>query len=111
MTTHEKIKQLDWATLADSLNAKGFAAAKNILTDEDCARLINQYNDATLYRKAVVMERHNFGLGEYKYFNYPLPGLVQELRGNIYPNLAPVANNWMRALNIDQQYPADFEAM
>ena len=57
------------------------------------------------------MERHNFGLGEYKYFNYPLPGIVQELRENIYPNLAPIANNWMRVLNIDQNYPSSLEEL
>ena len=107
----EKINQLDWAALTDSLNSKGYAAATNILTDEDCNRLISQYNDGPLYRKTVVMERHNFGLGEYKYFNYPLPGIVQALRENIYTNLAPVANNWMRVLNMDINYPPAFDEL
>jgi hypothetical protein len=52
------------------------------------------------------MERYRFGLGEYKYFNYPLPGIIEKLRQDIYPKLAPIANNWMRILNIDKQYPA-----
>ncbi len=103
---HEKIKQLDWPTLTESLNSRGYAAASSILNDEECAQLIGQYHNDGLYRKTVVMERHNFGLGEYKYFHYPLPGIVQDLRESIYPNLAPVANNWMRVLNIDQNYPA-----
>jgi len=105
----EKITRLDWPALTESLNNKGYAAASNILTGEECAQLISQYNNKALYRKTVVMERHNFGLGEYKYFSYPLPNMVQALRENIYPNLAPIANNWMRVLNIDVNYPAHFE--
>ena len=101
--------QLDWPALTESLNNKGYAVATNILTDEECAQLISQYGDGALYRKTVIMERHNFGLGEYKYFSYPLPGVVQALRENIYPKLAPIANSWMRALNIDVNYPAYFE--
>jgi hypothetical protein len=106
---NEKIMQLDWPAITESLNNKGYAAASKILNDEDCAQLVNQYHDDALYRKTVVMERHNFGWGEYKYFNYPLPGIVQALRESIYPGIAPVANNWMRVLNIDVQYPAGFE--
>jgi len=100
---------LDWPTLTESLNNNGYAIASKILNDEDCAQLISQYHDHALYRKTVIMERHDFGLGEYKYFSYPLPEIVQALRESIYPNLAPVANNWMRVLNIDVQYPAGFE--
>ena len=101
--------QLDWPAITESLNNKGYAAASKILNDEECAQLISQYHDDARYRKTVIMERHNFGLGEYKYFNYPLPPVVQALRAAIYPNLAPIANNWMRVLNINVQYPAGFE--
>jgi hypothetical protein len=106
---NEKIMQLDWPAITESLNNKGYAAASKILNDEECAQLISQYHDDARYRKTVIMERHNFGLGEYKYFNYPLPPVVQALRAAIYPNLAPIANNWMRVLNINVQYPAGFE--
>jgi len=106
---NEKITQLDWPALTESLNSNGYAIASKILDDVQCAQLISQYRDDARYRKTVVMARHNYGLGEYKYFNYPLPPVVQSLRERIYPNLAPVANNWMRVLNIGVNYPANFE--
>ncbi|HZY39177.1 MAG TPA: 2OG-Fe(II) oxygenase [Mucilaginibacter sp.] len=109
MDIQERIKQLDWASLTENLNGNGYAATNKILNNEDCAQLISQYCNEALYRKTVNMARHNYGLGEYKYFNYPLPPVVQALRESIYPNLAPIANNWMRVLNIDMQYPAHFE--
>jgi hypothetical protein len=67
--------------------------------------LILQYNNDVLYRKTINMERYRFGLGEYKYFQYPLPAIIQQLRENVYPKLAPVANSWMRALNIEKHFP------
>ncbi len=105
----QKIIQLDWPAITEGLNKNGYALAGKVLDDEQCAHLIGQYHDDALYRKTVIMERHNFGLGEYKYFNYPLPGVVQDLREYLYLNLAPIANNWMRGLNIDVNYPVHFE--
>jgi hypothetical protein len=106
---NEKIMQLDWQAITESLNNNGYALTTKILTGEQCRQLIGQYYNEALYRKTVVMERHNFGLGEYKYFNYPLPAIIQTLREDIYPHIAPIANNWMRVLNIDVRYPAGFE--
>ncbi len=87
------------------MNDMGYALVNNILSADECDSLKQQYDDATLYRKIIVMERYRFGLGEYKYFKYPLPGIIEKLRQEIYPKLAHVANNWMQVLNIDKQYP------
>lgn len=105
MNIQQKINQLNGDTLTEDINQKGYACAPNILTDAECAELINQYDNETLYRKTITMERYRFGLGEYKYYQYPLPGVIQQLRENVYPKLAPIANNWMRVLNIDKHFP------
>jgi len=108
LAIQQKIQQYHWADTAESLNNKGYALLPGLITAEDCADLIRNYNNPTAYRKTVVMERYQYGLGEYKYFNYPLPPLIASTREALYTQLAPVANSWMRALNIDRQYPADF---
>ncbi|RZK60108.1 MAG: prolyl 4-hydroxylase subunit alpha [Pedobacter sp.] len=99
------VKSIDNDALAEAMNQNGYAVINKILTDEQCDELIKNYNQPNLYRKTVVMERYRFGLGEYKYFNYPLPNIINTLRNNFYPLLAPIANNWMRALNIPISYP------
>jgi len=106
---HENINNLDWPALTENLNKNGYAIASKILNDEQCGQLIGQYHVNALYRKTIIMEHHNYGLGEYKYFNYPLPPIIQELREGIYPHFAPVANNWMRVLNIGINYPERFD--
>jgi hypothetical protein len=101
----ERIEQLDWDKISDQLNDHGYALINNVLTEAECDGLIQQYDTKELYRKTINMERYRFGLGEYKYFNYPLPGIIQQLRQSVYPYLAPVANNWMKALNINKHFP------
>jgi hypothetical protein len=101
----QAIEQLDWSKISSDLNDTGYALINDILNVDECDSLKQQYDNASLYRKTIVMERYRFGLGEYKYFNYPLPGIIEKLRQEIYPKLAPVANNWMHVLNIDKQYP------
>lgn len=102
----QTIDNIDPAKVADDMNRAGYSIARNILTEKECDILISQYTEASLYRKTVIMERHQYGLGEYRYFNYPLPPVVQQLREDIYPLLAPVANHWMQVLGIDRQFPA-----
>lgn len=104
----KKIASLDWDFLADEMHEKGYAVVPNLISDEDCNALIRNYDVPNGYRKTVVMERYRFGLGEYKYFDYPLPDLIQSLRKNIYPKLVPIANLWMKVLNIDTQFPETF---
>lgn len=100
-----KIENIDWENFSQEMHKKGFAIVPNILTLKQCEDLKNRYSNPSLYRKTVVMERYRFGLGEYKYFNYPLPSIIQALRTQIYPKLAPIANSWFKVLNIDQIFP------
>jgi hypothetical protein len=91
--------------IATALHEKGFAIVKNVLSKEACETLIRDYNADDTYRKTITMERYRFGLGEYKYFQYPLPELITNLREKVYAELAPVANQWMEVLKIDTRYP------
>ncbi len=99
------IEQLDWDNISSRLNDNGYALVSNILTSAECDTLVRRYDQKELYRKIINMERYRFGLGEYKYFNYPLPGIIQQVRQSVYPYLAPVANNWMKILNTNKQFP------
>ncbi|MEO9804555.1 MAG: 2OG-Fe(II) oxygenase [Reichenbachiella sp.] len=105
MNIQKTIETIDWKSVASSLNEKGFALVPQILSANQCKLLIENYDRVDGYRKTVLMERHRFGLGEYKYYDYPLPGLVRELRESIYPYLVPIANLWMKVLKIDRQFP------
>ncbi|WP_298425086.1 2OG-Fe(II) oxygenase [uncultured Kordia sp.] len=100
-----KLETTDWQLVSESMNEKGFAIIPKILSAKQCKELIHEYNNEKLYRKTVVMERYRFGLGEYKYFNYPLPKIIQTIRETIYPKLSPIANLWMKVLNINKTFP------
>jgi hypothetical protein len=97
MNIQDRINQPGWDKITARLNEYGYALISNVLNSDECDNLVQQYDDNELYRKTINMERYRFGLGEYKYFNYPLPGIIQQLRENVYPHLAPVANGWMKA--------------
>lgn len=106
-----KITNVDWQDVADNMHEKGYAIIPGILSDAQCKSLINIYHSPDGYRKTVVMERYRFGLGEYKYFDYPLPDIIQTLRENIYSKLFPIANSWMRILNIVTRFPGTLEEL
>jgi hypothetical protein len=97
---------VDWVAAIKELDEKGFASVSRALPDHICDEFVANYEHPGRYRKTVVMERHRFGLGEYKYFDYPLPDLLQSIRETIYPKLAPVANRWMELLRLDARFPA-----
>lgn len=105
----DKISGIDWQRVTEEVNEKGYALVLQFLPNQYCEELIGEYDNSDLYRKTITMERHGFGLGEYKYFKYPLPDLIQTVRRAIYPKLTPVANTWMRVLNIKRQLPYQFE--
>ena len=105
MNLQQRIDNIDSEKLSAGLNNQGFALVPQLLTPAECAQLTQDYPAGNLYRKTVVMERHQYGLGEYKYFTYPLPAVVQQLRRGIYPLLAPVANGWMSMLNLPHSFP------
>lgn len=106
-----KIEQADWRGIAERMHQHGHAILPGLLSEEQCELLKAAYNNSEAYRKTVVMERYRFGLGEYKYFNYPLPDIIQQIRTNIYPNLAPIANAWFKALKIDTDFPLKHEEL
>ena len=106
-----RVDGLDWTQIAGSLDEQGSAVIEGVLTPAECARVAALYNDESMFRSRIVMARHSFGRGEYKYFNYPLPSLVHHLRTSLYCPLAPVANRWNAVMGIETRYPdkhADF---
>ena len=104
------IDALDWADIADSLGRYGNAVLASVLTASECEAVARLYPDNDVFRSRVVMDRHGFGRGEYKYFSYPLPAIVQVLRTMLYGRLAPVANAWNASLNVDARYPDELAA-
>ncbi len=93
------------------MNNKGYSIISGLLNKEQCQYLIDNFNDTKGYRKTVIMEKHHFGIGSYKYWDYPLPDLVQILREKIYPRLAPIANLWMNLLKINKKFPETFKEL
>jgi len=98
MTVKGKVDALDWKAAEDSLSARGFTVTAPILTAEDCAELVALYDDEKRFRSRIIMERYRFGVGDYKYFENPLPPVVASLRTTAYPHLAAIANRWAEAL-------------
>ena len=106
-----KIQAIDWHQITENLNNNGYSIVPKILSKNQCKNFINEYNNLNIYRKTVMMERYRFGLGEYKYFDYPLPQSIQVIRENLYPNLAPIANLWMKVLKIDKKFPTTLKEL
>lgn len=104
------IDLLDWAALERDLDAFGAAVAPKLLAPEVCRGLAALYEDDALFRSRIVMASRGFGRGEYKYFAYPLPGLVVALRHGLYRRLAPIADRWNAAMGVTVRYPAEHEA-
>jgi hypothetical protein len=104
----KRIDAHDWTKARESLSARGYAVTDPILTPEECASIASLYNDAARFRSHIIMERHRFGVGDYKYFSYPLPELVSDLRTAAYPHLASVANDWAKAFGEKKPpFPSD----
>jgi uncharacterized protein len=101
----------NWQAINSELHDKGFVVVKNVLSKAQCDDLIGLYDANETFRKTISMERYRFGLGEYKYFNYPLPGVITQLREDVYAHIAPVANQWMKELGIDTAFPAQHKEM
>jgi hypothetical protein len=105
MPIETRIAGLDWDRITKEIDQRGWATTGPLLTQEECAVLANSYDDDGLFRSRVVMARHGFGQGEYRYFAYPLPTPVQQLRASLYERLAPLANRWRSALGIGEEFP------
>lgn len=100
------VAAMDWPRVLADLDAQGAAVITGLLDTEQCRAMAARYGDAQGFRSRVVMQRHGYGQGEYRYFDYPLPDLVASLRTTVYPQLAPIANRWNERMNIDIRYPA-----
>jgi uncharacterized protein len=105
-----RVTALDWAAMAASLDAHGCATTGALLAADECLALAASYPADEPFRSRVLMARHGFGRGEYKYFAYPLPDVVEELRSALYPPLAAIANRWNEALGIATRYPQEHTA-
>ena len=105
-----RVDAIDWAQATAELDAQGCALLKSLLTPDECAALAAMYPDDGHFRSRIVMGRHGFGRGEYKYFSYPLPDMIAELRPALYARLAGIANRWNEAMGIDISYPASHAA-
>jgi hypothetical protein len=108
-----RIKALDWESVSHDLDAQGNAMIERLLSPDECQAIAGLYPQDDLFRSRIVMGRHGFGRGEYKYFSYPLPELIAGLRTAAYPHLVPIANRWNTAMGSDVRYPeqhADFVA-
>jgi len=106
----DRVAALDWTAIAAELDAHGCATTGALLTEEECSALADTYVDDKLFRSRIVMARHGFGRGEYKYFAYPLPEAIAELRAALYPRLAEIANRWNDAMGIAVRYPREHAA-
>jgi len=100
------VGSFDWAGMAAHLDAHGWARLETLLSGEECAAIAALYDDERRFRSHVRMERHGFGRGEYKYFAYPLPERVADLRRAVYQELRPIANGWNEAMGKSVRYPA-----
>lgn len=103
-----RIDALDWGAHGDSLDRAGNTIIRGLLDAGECAALAGLYTDDAAFRKTVVMARHNFGRGEYRYFRYPLPAVIANLREALYRHLAPIANRWQAALGEARRYPETY---
>ena len=106
----DHVAALDWQRISADLDSRGCAAIEGLLPPETCRALAALYEQESRFRSRVVMARHGFGRGEYKYFSYPLPPDVAALRAAFYPKLAPIANRWHQAMKIAARFPDTHEA-
>jgi hypothetical protein len=107
----DRVAAVDWTDRSAHLDGHGWAMMEKMLTAGECRALAALYGDDRRFRSHIVMARHGFGRGEYKYFSYPLPDIVADLRATLYTRLVPIANRWNESMGIDVRYPdshADF---
>jgi hypothetical protein len=105
-----RIDAIDWQRISAELDVQGCAVFEKLLTPDECRHLASLYPDDSRFRSRIVMGRHGFGRGEYKYFNYPLPDPIAGLRPALYGPLSTIANRWNEAMGIDVRFPADHAA-
>jgi len=105
----ERLEALDWARIERELDERGWATTGPLLAATERERLAEGYEHDQLYRSRIVMSRHGFGRGEYRYFAYPLPELVARLRTALYARIVPTANRWLAGLRLSDPFPLEHE--
>jgi uncharacterized protein len=105
-----RVENIDWTRVHGDLDAQGWAMVPRLLTPAEADSIAGLYHQEKGFRSQVIMARHGFSRGEYKYFSYPLPPLIQELRRAAYLRLAPLANQWHERLGKEVRFPADHAA-
>jgi hypothetical protein len=111
ITIQDRLAQLDWKAIEASLWQRGYVKTDPLLTADECDALVALYGKDQLFRSRIDMKRFRFGEGEYKYFTYPLPPLVQSLRETIYPRLAVIANAWTKAFGQPDMFPLSHDTL
>lgn len=102
----ERVATYDWTAIGQALDSEGHALLPGLLTPRECGDIAALYPEEQHFRSRVVMARHGFGRGEYRYFSYPLPDLLSSLRAAFYPRLAPIANGWNSRMDLPERFPA-----
>ncbi|HEX2843599.1 2OG-Fe(II) oxygenase [Hyphomicrobium sp.] len=102
-----RVSAYDWNALVRELDSYGCAVLPQLLTPEECGDIAALYPDESHFRSRIIMARHGFGKGEYRYFKYPLPDLLGGIRTALYPRLAGVANEWNKRMGMGQRFPND----
>jgi len=110
MTIRQVIRNIAWSQIKDQLYGAGFSSLGKLLDEGTCNAISGWYDNDNLFRSRIEMARYRFGKGEYKYFAYPLPDIVAELREALYRGLAPIASEWMRDLGQSKEFPADLQS-
>ena len=110
LSPEARVGAYDWSALARELDGYGCAVLPELLTREECSKIAALYPDESHFRSHIIMARHGFGKGEYRYFKYPLPDLIGGIRTALYPRLAGVANGWSERMGQDQRFPGDHAA-
>ncbi|UQS18108.1 2OG-Fe(II) oxygenase [Pseudomonas sp. HS6] len=105
MSPDSPLDALDWVALEQQLDQDGCAIIRSLLRSQTCDRLSALYPQSEPFRSQVIMARHGFGRGEYRYLRYPLPPLVERLRSELYPRLVPLANRWHERMGLSQRFP------
>ncbi len=110
MSVAASIAGLDWTAIGGDLDDDGYATLPRLLDAAQCAELARLYDDDARFRSTISMARYNFGQGEYRYFDYPLPPVVQSLRESLYPHVAVIANRWAERMKLDTRWAADLDS-
>jgi len=107
MDDFKKLQTLSWPSLCQDLDNQGYAVIDRLLSPQLCRSLAGLYDNDLLFRSRVIMARHGFGSGEYRYFRYPLPDVIAELRRALYAPLVDIANRWQCAMGLEPHFPAN----